>query len=83
MKKIFILFLACLLSVAFAEKKNIIFDTDIGGDIDDSLALVQAISYVQKGEANLLCVSAVRNNWQCVAFSEMLLCTMVVGMYLL
>lgn len=73
MKNTIALLLAFLTSVAFAEKKNVILDTDIGGDIDDSLALVQTINYVQKGEANLLCVSAVRNNWQCVAFSEMLL----------
>ncbi len=73
MKNTIVLLLAFLTSVAFAERKNIIFDTDIGGDIDDSLALVQTINYVQKGKANLLCVSAVRNNWQCVAFSEMLL----------
>ncbi len=43
-------------------KEKIIFDTDIGGDIDDTLALMQLLTYVKKGDAELLCITLSRDN---------------------
>ena len=56
-KYLFLLFAAFLLSVtnAFAQNK-IIFDTDLGGDVDDLGALVMLHNFVDKGECNLLAV---------------------------
>ena len=60
-------------SAAFAAPKNVIIDTDIGGDIDDAIALAQAANYAKTGEGNLLCVSIVRKAPAAAMFTKMIL----------
>ena len=60
-------------ATAAALPKNVVIDTDIGGDIDDAIALVQAANYAKRGEGKLLCVSVVRKNPTAVLFAKMIL----------
>ncbi len=62
--KIFLYFVLSFCVFAFQgnAKEKIIFDTDIGGDIDDTLALMQLLTYVKKGDANALRIVMSRDN---------------------
>lgn len=49
-------------SLFAAAPVNLIFDTDMGNDIDDTLALAMIHSFVSKGEARLLAVTTTKDN---------------------
>lgn len=60
---LFFLFFACLAMCgpsARAQKNvpNIIFETDMGNDVDDALALDMIYKYLDRGQVNLLAVSS-------------------------
>ena len=60
MKKTILLMLclfAALLQTANAQKQRIIFETDMGNDIDDALALDVICKYMDDGKIDLLGVS--------------------------
>ena len=60
MKKAILLMLclfAALLQTANAQKQRIIFETDMGNDIDDALALDVICKYMDDGKIDLLGVS--------------------------
>ena len=57
MKKTILLMLclfAALLQTANAQKQRIIFETDMGNDIDDALALDVICKYMDDGKIDLL-----------------------------
>jgi purine nucleosidase len=68
MRKFFIIFLfaaACVAvscSNAVSPVPDVIFDTDIGGDIDDVLALQMVINYHNSGKINLAAVTISKDN---------------------
>jgi inosine-uridine nucleoside N-ribohydrolase len=41
---------------------NVIFETDMGNDVDDALALDMLYKYMDEGKINLLCVNSNKNN---------------------
>src|ERR1700684_1926643 len=65
MKKIF---LAALLIMAFtaqagaAPPLHVIFDTDMGNDVDDALALAMLHAFASRGEVQLLAVTISKDN---------------------
>ena len=65
MKKIF---LAALLIMAFtaqagaATPLHVIFDTDMGNDVDDALALAMLHAFASRGEVQLLAVTVSKDN---------------------
>lgn len=65
MKKIWLVFLAFTLcsTMSFAgEPVKIIFDTDMGNDIDDAMALAVAHSLQTRGEMEILAVTTTKDN---------------------
>jgi inosine-uridine nucleoside N-ribohydrolase len=62
------LFLAVLLTMAFvapamaAPPLHVIFDTDMGNDVDDALALAMLHSFASRGEVKLLAVTVSKDN---------------------
>jgi inosine-uridine nucleoside N-ribohydrolase len=62
------LFLAALLTVAFAAPAmaatplHVIFDTDMGNDVDDALALAMLHALASRGEVKLLAVTVSKDN---------------------
>jgi inosine-uridine nucleoside N-ribohydrolase len=62
------LFLAALLTVAFAAPAmaatplHVIFDTDMGNDVDDALALAMLHAFASRGEVKLLAVTVSKDN---------------------
>lgn len=67
-----VFFLALLLSVlpaaeAFGQPVRMIFDTDMGNDIDDALALAEIHGLQSRGEVKLLAVTVTKDNpWAAV-----------------
>ncbi len=57
------------LSVA-AEPVRVIFDTDMGNDIDDAVALAMLHSFVSRGEAELLAVTVTKAHPEAAAFVD-------------
>jgi inosine-uridine nucleoside N-ribohydrolase len=61
-------FLAALLMVAFAARASaatplrVIFDTDMGNDVDDALALAMLHAFASRGELQLLAVTVSKDN---------------------
>src|SRR5271156_1222531 len=61
-------FLAVLLSVAIAAPASaatplhVIFDTDMGNDVDDALALAMLHAFASRGEVNLVAVTVSKDN---------------------
>ncbi len=51
-------------------KINVIFDTDIGGDIDDVLALQMLLNYRKVGRINIKAVTIVKNNLKSVSLTD-------------
>jgi purine nucleosidase len=62
------IFLAALLTVAFAAQASaatplhVIFDTDMGNDVDDALALAMLHAFASRGEVQLLAVTVSKDN---------------------
>ncbi len=57
-----LLLLGSLLPLLAAEPQRIIFDTDIGNDVDDALALAILHAFETRGEAKLLAVTITKDN---------------------
>ena len=55
-----------------AEPVRIIFDTDMGNDIDDALALAALHAFETRGEANLLAVTITKDNRWAPVFVDLL-----------
>src|ERR1700734_911608 len=67
------IFLAVLLTLAIAAPASaapplsVIFDTDMGNDVDDALALAMLHAFVSRGEVKLLAVTVSKDNpWAAV-----------------
>jgi inosine-uridine nucleoside N-ribohydrolase len=75
MKKIFrpLLGLALGLAVtAQAKPVRVIFDTDVGNDVDDALALAMLHAFQSRGECQLLAVTLTKDNPYAVAFADVI-----------
>lgn len=57
-----ILLMFALSSLAASQPVRIIFDTDMGNDIDDALALAMLHAFESRGEARLLAVTLTKDN---------------------
>ena len=55
MKKLFTIMLV-FASFALAKPQKVIFDTDMGNDIDDALALAMLYDYQESGKAKVLAI---------------------------
>jgi inosine-uridine nucleoside N-ribohydrolase len=64
MMKIFLAFLtlAIALPASAATPLDVIFDTDMGNDVDDALALAMLHSFASRGEVKLLAVTVSKDN---------------------
>jgi inosine-uridine nucleoside N-ribohydrolase len=60
--KHFLLLLAAAALACAAEPVRIIFDTDMGNDVDDALALAAFHAFESRGEARLLAVTVTKDN---------------------
>ena len=75
MKKIFLPLLGCALGLAVtaqAEPLRVIFDTDVGNDVDDALALAMLHSLQSRGECMLLAVTLTKDCADAVAFTDVI-----------
>lgn len=63
--------LTCALASA-AEPVRIVFDTDLGNDVDDALALALLHACESRGEAHLLAVTITKDNPWAAAFVDLL-----------
>ncbi len=59
-------------SVAAAEPTRIIFDTDLGNDVDDVLALAELHAFESRGEAHILAVTVTKDNRWAPIFVDLL-----------
>ena len=59
---IFSLVIACLSIASAQAPPNIIFDTDMGNDVDDALALAMLHAFQSRHEANLIAVTVTKDN---------------------
>jgi purine nucleosidase len=60
---VFLALAFCAHSLAAAEKPvNVIFDTDVGNDVDDALALAMLHAFESRGEVHLLAVTITKDN---------------------
>ncbi|MDO5553196.1 MAG: nucleoside hydrolase [Planctomycetia bacterium] len=59
-------------AVKAAEPVNIIFDTDIGNDIDDTLALALLHNFVARGDCRLLAITLTKENEFSPIFTQFL-----------
>lgn len=73
MKKLLLLLLCLPLCAAPArEPLRLIFDTDIGNDIDDALALAMLHAFQDRGECQLLAVTITKDNALAVSFVDLI-----------
>jgi inosine-uridine nucleoside N-ribohydrolase len=61
-----------LCALSLAQRPGVIFDTDMGNDIDDALALAMLHSLDTRGEIQLLAVTVTKDNIQAAQFCEIL-----------
>ena len=61
-RALIILLMFAFASLAAAQPVRIIFDTDMGNDIDDALALAMLHAFESRGEARLLAVTITKDN---------------------
>ena len=59
-----------VIPTAFAEPVKIIFDTDMGNDIDDALALAVIHSLQSRGECELLAVTITKDHDECAPYID-------------
>ncbi len=69
MRVVWAIMAACLL-VQAAEPVRIIFDTDMGNDVDDALALAMIHAFQSRGEAELLAVTVTKDNRYAAPFVD-------------
>ena len=60
------------LSLTAKEPVKLIFDTDMGNDIDDAMALAMIHSLVSRGECELLAVTVTKDHPQAAAFVDLI-----------
>jgi len=68
---IFSLVVAFSLTVSAQALPNIIFDTDMGNDIDDALALAMLHAFQSRHEANLIAVTVTKDNQWAVPYIDL------------
>ena len=68
---IFSLVVAFSLTVSAQAPPNIIFDTDMGNDIDDALALAMLHAFQSRHEANLIAVTVTKDNQWAVPYIDL------------
>ncbi|HEU5336423.1 MAG TPA: nucleoside hydrolase [Terriglobales bacterium] len=61
-RALIILLMVAFTSLAAAQPVRVIFDTDMGNDIDDALALAMLHAFESRGEAKLLAVTITKDN---------------------
>lgn len=61
-RALIILLMFAFTSLAAAQPVRVIFDTDMGNDIDDALALAMLHAFENRGEAKLLAVTITKDN---------------------
>lgn len=61
-RALIILLMFAFTSLAAAQPVRVIFDTDMGNDIDDALALAMLHAFESRGEAKLLAVTTTKDN---------------------
>ena len=61
-RALIILLMFAFTSLAAAQPVRVIFDTDMGNDIDDALALAMLHAFESRGEAKLLAVTITKDN---------------------
>ena len=71
MKSIFSTLLAAALLVEAAPPVRVIFDTDIGNDIDDALAFAMLHAFESRGEAKLLAVTITKDNRYAPVYADL------------
>src|SRR6266699_6673930 len=65
-KRLAVLF-ALALASAFAQSTPVVFDTDMGNDVDDALALAMLHALESRGECRLIAVTITKDNpWSAV-----------------
>lgn len=67
-----VLFLLLALSLSAAQPVSIIFDTDMGNDVDDVIALAVLHAFESRGEAKLLAVTITKDTPLAAPFVELL-----------
>jgi len=74
MKTILLTLLAvpCLATITLAEPVKMIFDTDMGNDIDDAMALAMIHSLARRGAVELLAVTSTKDHPKSAAFIDAL-----------
>lgn len=60
----------CYASAAIAEPVKLIFDTDMGNDVDDALALAMIHSLQSRGECKLLAVTITKDHDECAPYID-------------
>jgi len=60
----------CIVSAAVAEPVKLIFDTDMGNDVDDALALAMIHSLQTRGECELLAVTITKDHEECAPYID-------------
>ncbi len=70
MKKLFTLFLCALCGLAPAAPVKLIFDTDMGNDVDDMMALAMIHNLQKRGACELLAVTITKDHPQAAAFVD-------------
>ncbi len=66
------LFCLILSAASAAEPVRIIFDTDMGNDVDDALALAELHAFESRGEARLLAVTITKDNRWAPVFVDLM-----------
>lgn len=67
MSKRLVILIAMALATAFAQSTPVIFDTDMGNDVDDALALAMLHAFESRGECRLIAVTITKDNpWSAV-----------------
>ena len=67
MRRLVLVVAACLAASAWAQPVPVIFDTDMGNDVDDALALAMLHALESRGECRLLGVTVTKDNsWAAV-----------------
>ena len=63
--------LLCLTLLTLSAQQSVIFDTDMGNDIDDALALAMLHSLQSRGEAKILAITLTKDNKDAAPFIDL------------
>ncbi|MCB1120735.1 MAG: nucleoside hydrolase, partial [Verrucomicrobiae bacterium] len=70
MRCLILIFILSLLSSLYAEPVRLIFDTDMGNDIDDAMALAMIHNLEKRGACRLLAVTSTKDHPKSAAFID-------------